>query len=420
MTSGVAAAMEDPAGLVDRYTAELAVRSGRRDHKLIAAARSWWVRFGGPEGFAAVALDDQLTLTARQRRFVDWLITRGLLVVSADYVAARKPPLGMLFKHAHAAWRTRFIDAATKLGFRPQTVEQQWTMLAQICAITGASPDRVGHHQLRDGLDALIEATRAAGWHHNAEHRLRSSAFGLEATLFHLGVLERITTTKRRNCRAASRADKWTGLPTTLTATMHGYLDQMAFSLRPSTIERYEVWLRQFAVFLADLNPPVMRVADINRRHIEAYKLHLVERASTRGKPLHSASLRDNLLVLRNFFERLLEWGDPDASPRVPIFAGDIPIKNRPLPRFLDDAAAAKLLRAARSHPDLFTRVCVEVLARTGLRRSELLAITVDAIVQIGAAWWLRIPVGKLHNDRYIPLHPGVKELFDQWLGLTV
>jgi hypothetical protein len=39
-----------------------------------------------------------------------------------------------------------------------------------------------------------------------------------------------------------------------------------------------------------------------------------------------------------------------------------------------------------------------------------------DAIVQIGSAYWLRVPVGKLHNDRYIPLHPQLKELLDQWL----
>jgi site-specific recombinase XerD len=104
----------------------------------------------------------------------------------------------------------------------------------------------------------------------------------------------------------------------------------------------------------------VVRVRDIERRHIEAYKLHLAQRASARGKPLHCASVRDNLLVLRNFFERLIEWGHPDAPTHVPIFAGDLPIKQRPLPRFLDDAAAAKLLRVA---------------ARAANARSELLFI---------------------------------------------
>ncbi len=37
-------------------------------------------------------------------------------------------------------------------------------------------------------------------------------------------------------------------------------------------------------------------------------------------------------------------------------------------------------------------------------------------MVQIGSAFWLRIPIGKLHNDRYIPLHPQLKELLDDWV----
>ncbi|MGH3886329.1 MAG: tyrosine-type recombinase/integrase [Pseudonocardiaceae bacterium] len=59
----------------------------------------------------------------------------------------------------------------------------------------------------------------------------------------------------------------------------------------------------------------------------------------------------------------------------------------------------------------------IELLARTGLRKGELMALTVDAVVQIGAAYRLRVPVGKLHNDRYIPLHPQLKTLLDDWLA---
>ncbi len=87
------------------------------------------------------------------------------------------------------------------------------------------------------------------------------------------------------------------------------------------------------------------------------------------------------------------------------------------MPRFIDDAASAKLLTAAREHPDLFTRVAVELLARTGMRQGELLGLTIDAIVQIGSSYWLRIPLGKLHTDRYVPLHPQVKTLLDQWIA---
>jgi hypothetical protein len=41
----------------------------------------------------------------------------------------------------------------------------------------------------------------------------------------------------------------------------------------------------------------------------------------------------------------------------------------------------------------------------------------IDAVVQIGSVYWLRIPLDKLHNDRYIPLHPQLKELLDDWVA---
>ena len=102
---------------------------------------------------------------------------------------------------------------------------------------------------------------------------------------------------------------------------------------------------------------------------------------------------------------------------RVLMFAGDIPRRDQPLPRFIDDAAAAKLLRAAREHPDPFTRLAVEFLARTGLRKGEFLDLTVDSVVQIGSAYWLHVPLGKLRTDRYIPLHPQLKDMLDEWVA---
>jgi integrase/recombinase XerD len=53
-----------------------------------------------------------------------------------------------------------------------------------------------------------------------------------------------------------------------------------------------------------------------------------------------------------------------------------------PLPWFLDDAAATKLMRASRADPDPLSRLIVELLARTGIRRTELRGLTVDAVVQ--------------------------------------
>lgn len=74
-------------------------------------------------------------------------------------------------------------------------------------------------------------------------------------------------------------------------------------------------------------------------------------------------------------------------------------------------------MRAAAAEPDPLRRLVVELLARTGLRVSELCDLAVDAVVRIGEGHWLKVPLGKLHNDRYIPLHPQLVELTVDYLA---
>ena len=74
-----------------------------------------------------------------------------------------------------------------------------------------------------------------------------------------------------------------------------------------------------------------------------------------------------------------------------------------------------ELLRAAQDDKRLLVRVTVEMLLRTGLRVSEYTSLRADAVVQIGAAPWLHVPVGKLREDRYLPLHPHLVALIDDY-----
>ena len=55
------------------------------------------------------------------------------------------------------------------------------------------------------------------------------------------------------------------------------------------------------------------------------------------------------------------------------------------------------------------------MLLRTGLRVSEFTSLRADAVVQIGAGPWLHVPVGKLREDRHLPLHPQLVALIDEY-----
>ena len=199
----------------------------------------------------------------------------------------------------------------------------------------------------------------------------------------------------------------------TLAATMLRYLDQIALSLRPASVRSAEGILRGFAGYLTANHPEIVGVADVDRTHIEAFKAYLPTRPGKNSRPpLSQQTIRIKLGTLRTFFERVSEWDYPDAPTRVLIFSGDLPTPDDPLPKFLSDVDAAKLMRAAAdAHPT--RRLVIEMLARTGLRVGELCALPADAVVPMSGRHWLRVPVGKLHNDRYVPLHPQLVDLLD-------
>jgi site-specific recombinase XerD len=199
-----------------------------------------------------------------------------------------------------------------------------------------------------------------------------------------------------------------------ITGPMRRYLEQVACVLRPGSVRGADLALRSFAAFAAQTSPATP-LNQITRRHVEAFKPWLAARPGQNKPRLTPATLAHRLGTLRMFFVRIAEWGWDEAPPRVPMFPGDLPRQDHPLPKALDDASAAKLLRAAQADRRMLIRVTVEMLLRTGLRVSEYTSLRADAVVLIGAGPWLHVPVGKLREDRYLPLHPQLVTLIDAY-----
>ena len=198
-----------------------------------------------------------------------------------------------------------------------------------------------------------------------------------------------------------------------LTATMTAYLDQMSVSLRPASIDAVGLALRGFATYVTTEHH-LRQIASVQRRHVEGFKVWLAVQPAGRTKTMSPRTVKHRLGMLRVFFERIIEWGWADAPKSCPILSIDMPLVDDPLPKFLDDVSAAALMHAAATACPL-DRLVVEILARTGLRAGELCALETNAVVRIGGDHWLRVPVGKLRNDRYLPLHPVLVELLDNW-----
>lgn len=212
--------------------------------------------------------------------------------------------------------------------------------------------------------------------------------------------------------------EKWVSIDAAapvLVATMLAYLAQIAVSMRPGTVRSTEADLRIFAGFLIGHDPALSCVADIERSHVEAFKIWQRAQTGRTGKPFKTSSFRRRMSLLKMFFIRIIEWEWDDAPARVPIFFGDVPQRDESLPKFLDDGDYTKFMRALAEEPTVFRRLAVEMLARTGMRVGELCELEHDAVNIMGNQPWLRIPVGKLHNDRFIPLHPHLVELIAEY-----
>ena len=193
------------------------------------------------------------------------------------------------------------------------------------------------------------------------------------------------------------------------------YLDQLAVSMRPATVDVADNTLRCFARFIVAEHPDLVGFVDVRRAHVEAFKVFFVAHITAAGRPPARNTIRQRFGMLRSFFDRIIEWDWPDAPQRIPIFSVDVPVADDPLPRFLDDVQVARL-DAAAAVAAPFDRLIIELLSRTGMRAGELCTLAADAVVELNGAPWIRIPVGKLHNDRYIPMHPNATRLLADWI----
>ena len=401
------------AGQVQQYLNAMALLGRKTGRSTTRAARSFCAKLDRAGGWENLSLARQADALGKARSFASWLLVTGQLVIAADLMTDLDLRLGVVARGHCPALYAWFVDAGGPVQLKPFDVALQWNALMKAVAVTGVAADRLRDRDFDAARDAIVAAYLRRGM--PSSGRNMSAIFTrLRLTLFNCGQLAR---PKRAVLKTPIIITGWAHAPLEFADTARRYLAQVELSLRPHTVKGISQALREFGAWLGHNRPEVNSCADLTRSHIEDYKSWLGARHGRyTGKPLNRVTIKNRLINLHCFFDRVTEWGYPNPPQRPLIFTGDLPIIDKPLPRFLDDAAATKLMRTSRADPDPLSRLIVELLARTGIRKGELLALTVDAVVQIGSAFWLRIPVGKLHNDRYIPLHPQLKDMLDDWI----
>ena len=398
---------------LDAFAAALEAVGLKAWPSTLRAARTFQGRIERAGGWERVNLDTQLEWMRRARPFVAWQMVTGRLTATAEFLAFADLRLGLTARKHLPEVHDWFVSATRRLDATAQDTALQWSAVCKIAAMSRCRPDCVDTDAFVAARARIAEACKRRG-RPEAGRNVRATLHRLQLRLFHAGKIDSLF---RPASKPSVTVSGWDPIPQLYRDNAHRYIEQVRLSGRPSTVKHIEQHLRVFGTWLAERHREVRSCAELERGHIEDFKIWISTTPSARtGKPPARTSVKEQLINLGCFFERTTNWGYPNAPTKPLLFAGDLARIDGPLPRFLDDAAAAKLARATRAEPDPLARLCVEILARTGIRLSELIGLTVDAVVQTGSAFWLRIPVGKLHNDRYIPLHPKLKTLLDDWI----
>jgi integrase len=389
-------------------------------------ARRFLSKFPDPRLWPTLSVEEQHRCDRKERSFAHYLILRRLLPMPIPYMLTRKPRFyQMAIRLMERETFQLYQKAAQRLGYQEQDIRGQFRPL--LCLMIWAQKPlqaltlddlNTFRQELREAYSTLSIAYKGKQLQNGLPKRWDGQLNIIRTVLFHMGVFPQLN----RSTKRASFEKQWRNVPVDIAATVQRYLQQMSLSLRPESAYQEKVRLFRFFSWLAITNPEVTRIENIQRCHIEAFKEYirwapLQHKSNGPGDVLQPATRYHFLAALYYFFIRISEWQWPEAPKRVLVFPGDFPILDKPSPKFLDEVATAKFLQAARSHPDLFTRLCCITLLLTGMRQGEFLDLTADCVVQIGENHWLRVPVGKMHNDRYIPLHPEVKGLLDEWIA---
>jgi len=380
------------------------------------AARSFLQRYPNLIEWREAPLEEQLALHRYIKYFANFLFLKHYLRPTLLYMLTARPQLANVGKRGlYAQIYDQLHSQGQQLGYNEAIVRRTLHLLFYVMAYAGKGIEELTKQDLQTFEQELHTIQLPQGFPFSLR-QFSESLYRSRVLLFHAGILPELT---HRYCPhpARSREVLWAAVPQSIQQVVWRYLDQLDTVRAADTVKGTEGYLRRFFAWLAAGHPEVQALPQLTRLHIEDFKQWLLDVPCLTGQPYHRHTRASTLSALRCFFETIREWDWPEAPLRPLVYARDLPIPDQPLPRFLDDPKAAALLQAARSSHDLFTRVCVETLLRTGLRKGEFIGLQLDSVVQIGEDYWLRVPVGKLHNDRYVPLHPEVKRLLDEWVA---
>lgn len=230
-----------------------------------------------------------------------------------------------------------------------------------------------------------------------------------QVLLFNTGQIDR---TPLSRAEAATWTDRLApgGAPPLIGAVIERFLRlHLEANLdRPQTVRHFRDALHRLVRWLSVEHPDIVSLDQLHREHAEGFLRWLGAQTSTHtGAPLALTTRRSVITLLARFVNETAAWGWDDVPGRVLFVRGDIPKTPKTLPRFIPDHELTALMSAVEQLADPHQRAALIVARWSGARRDEIRRLSIDCLDSYPDDHpRLRIPVGKGHAERSIPLHP--------------
>jgi len=224
-----------PADLSDLTAAYIdKTATGSADRR--RTAQRFKAEFGDLQRWRACSVTDRLAASEPARAFAHFAAVQTATSLEAGYVVGAASKWGRHVCDRDPAQAARFRLQATSLGFNELEVGKMWSKLAQICVITGRAPETLTADEYLLGREQFWAAVTAK--HGKAPKTLCTPLFGLDAVMFHRGQAPKPSPRKPWAARSVPEIgwDQITAAAPVMAATMRRYLDQLAVSLRASSV----------------------------------------------------------------------------------------------------------------------------------------------------------------------------------------
>ncbi len=389
----------------------------------LAAAEAFLKAHPDLDAWMEAPIDARLVELGRRPlawHLVAFAIVSGRCRADAEFLFAKN------FGHSVARWIAALFpadveclnQAADRLGATSPEVAVR-EVLSLAVTFTGRPPSSL----TVEDLDALAEAIDATPRLTEPMRRARrGQLFRLRRLLFEAGMVDLPAQHLREGGPATRQARLGAVRAPEIRRTLLAYLEVRATVLRPKTIEKLTSALAIFGEFICDHDPTLRSLAGLQRHHIEAFLAWTSTRAG-RGSHDRTKAVGPHVhahaaITVRALLDDIAAWGWADAPRRRLMFDTDIPRQPESLPRALPPHVDAAVMAAVANLDDRFARVGITVLRRTGLRIGELLDLELDHLVDYGPnGTWLRVPLGKLNDERSVPVDDTALEALEEWLS---